>query len=216
MISSIQSVKIQPKCGLASGVIAPFDAVKPWHLCCFSRLATWLGNRPRFRLAEVEGWLQARKPIRNCVNLAEGSVAACDRRIEQRSVMTVKTYIEDHCIPEFVNKRKPGTRRGYLQILRAPVLPALGAKERAGGMGERLKPAVLKTVLPSLSSMQSIENTGHPRFLFALFCQVLVPNVAVNLGGKGGHTSTLSRGSQGRRLGRRVVLIKSCAVSSPT
>jgi hypothetical protein len=29
--------------------------------------------------------------------------------------------------------------------------------------------------------MQSIENAGHPRFLFALFCQVLVPNVAVML-----------------------------------
>ena len=46
-----------------------------------------------------------------------------------RSVMTVKTYIEDHYIPEFVNKRKPGTRRGYLQILKAHVLPALGAME---------------------------------------------------------------------------------------
>jgi integrase len=43
--------------------------------------------------------------------------------------MTVKTYIEDHYIPEFVNKRKPGTRRGYLQILKAHVLPALGAME---------------------------------------------------------------------------------------
>ena len=30
-------------------------------------VATWLGNRPRFRLAEVEGWLQARKPSQNCV-----------------------------------------------------------------------------------------------------------------------------------------------------
>lgn len=46
-----------------------------------------------------------------------------------RSVMTVKTYIEDLYIPEFVNKRKPGTRRGYLQILKAHVLPALGAME---------------------------------------------------------------------------------------
>ena len=46
-----------------------------------------------------------------------------------RSVITVKTYIEDHYIPEFVNRRKPGTRRGYLQILKAHVLPALGAME---------------------------------------------------------------------------------------
>ena len=48
-------------------------------------VATWLGNRPRFRLAEVEGWLQARKPSQNCVNLADGSVAARDRRIKQMS-----------------------------------------------------------------------------------------------------------------------------------
>jgi hypothetical protein len=48
-------------------------------------------------------------------------------------------------------------------------------------MGERLKPPVLKTVLPSLPSTQSIENTGQPRFLFALFCQVLALNVAVML-----------------------------------
>jgi len=46
-----------------------------------------------------------------------------------RPVMTVKAYIEDHYIPEFVNKRKPGTRRGYLQILKAHVLPAFGAME---------------------------------------------------------------------------------------
>ena len=100
------------------------------------------------------------------------------------------------------DKRKPGTRRGYLQILKAHVLPALGAMEldqvtrrdvqllinrlhnqskarhtrdnvrnlirslfrqevicgckllkgRAGGMGERLKPAVLKTVSPERGS----------------------------------------------------------------
>jgi hypothetical protein len=31
-----------------------------------------------------EGWPQARKPSQNCVNLADGSVAACDRRIKQR------------------------------------------------------------------------------------------------------------------------------------
>ena len=48
-------------------------------------VATWLGNRPRFRLAEVEAWLQARKPSQNCVNLADGSVAARDRRIKQMS-----------------------------------------------------------------------------------------------------------------------------------
>jgi integrase len=46
-----------------------------------------------------------------------------------RAVITVKTYIEDHYIPEFVNNRKPSTRRAYLQILRARVLPALGAME---------------------------------------------------------------------------------------
>ena len=45
-------------------------------------VATWLGNRPRFRLSEVEAWLQARKPTQNCVNLADGSVAARDRRIK--------------------------------------------------------------------------------------------------------------------------------------
>ena len=48
-------------------------------------VATWLGNRPRFRLAEVEVWLQARKPNQNCANLADGSVAAGDRRIKQMS-----------------------------------------------------------------------------------------------------------------------------------
>ena len=46
-----------------------------------------------------------------------------------RAVMTVKTCIEDHYIPEFVNKRKPGARRGYLQILKAHVLPVFGAIE---------------------------------------------------------------------------------------
>ncbi len=46
-----------------------------------------------------------------------------------RAVMTVKAYIENHYIPEFVNKRKPGTRRGYLQILKAHVLPGFGAME---------------------------------------------------------------------------------------
>ena len=46
-----------------------------------------------------------------------------------RALMTVKTYIEDRYIPEFVNKRKPGTRRGYLQILNAHVLPVFGAME---------------------------------------------------------------------------------------
>lgn len=46
-----------------------------------------------------------------------------------RAVMTVKAYVEDHYIPEFVNKRKPGTRRGYLQILNAHVLPGFGAME---------------------------------------------------------------------------------------
>src|ERR1035441_8067974 len=163
-------------------------------------VATWLGNRPRFRLAEVEGWLQARKPSQNCVNLADGSVAARDRRIKQmsrrchqeghvrlrddvkrpywqglyrirsedqpagkwksenlgykdeitkrqaqrrlqaiisrveleivrrpRSVMTVKGYVEDHYIPEFVSKRKPSTRLAYLQILKARIVPNLGA-----------------------------------------------------------------------------------------
>jgi hypothetical protein len=46
-----------------------------------------------------------------------------------RAVMMVKTYLEDHFIPEFVNKRKPGTRRGYLQILKAHVLYVFGAME---------------------------------------------------------------------------------------
>ena len=46
-----------------------------------------------------------------------------------RAVITVKTYAEDHYIPEFVNKLKPGTRRGYLQILKAHVFPAFGSME---------------------------------------------------------------------------------------
>ena len=165
-------------------------------------VATWIGNRPRFRFAEAEGWLHARKPIQDCVNLADGSVAARDRRIKQMSrrchqeghvrlrddvkrpywqglyrvrsgdqsgakwksenlgykdeitkrqaqrrfqkiiskmesvivctprvVITVKTYVEDHYIPEFVSNRKPSTRRAYLQILKARVLPSLGAME---------------------------------------------------------------------------------------
>ena len=48
---------------------------------------------------------------------------------QPRLVMTVKGYVEDHYIPEFVSKRKPSTRRAYLQILKAHVLPALGAME---------------------------------------------------------------------------------------
>jgi len=48
---------------------------------------------------------------------------------QPRSVMTVKGYVEDHYIPEFVSKRKPSTRRAYLQILKARILPALGAME---------------------------------------------------------------------------------------
>ena len=48
-------------------------------------------------------------------------------------------------------------------------------------MGERLKPAVLKTISASLHSTQIIENNGQPRFQFALFCLVLAPNVAVML-----------------------------------
>jgi hypothetical protein len=62
-------------------------------------VACWVGNRPRFKLADVEIWLQARKPTSTCDNLASGSVV-----------------VRDHYIPEFVNKRKPGTRRGYLQM----------------------------------------------------------------------------------------------------
>jgi hypothetical protein len=46
-----------------------------------------------------------------------------------RAVMTVKTYVENHDIPEFVNKRKPRARRGYLQILKAHVLPGFGTAE---------------------------------------------------------------------------------------
>ncbi len=44
-----------------------------------------------------------------------------------RAVMTVNGYVEDHYIPEFVSNRKPSTRQAYLQILKAHVLPALGA-----------------------------------------------------------------------------------------
>jgi len=48
---------------------------------------------------------------------------------QPRLVMTVKGYVEDHYIPEFVSKRKPSMRRAYLQILKAHVLPTLGAME---------------------------------------------------------------------------------------
>jgi len=40
-----------------------------------------------------------------------------------RPVITVKAFVEDGCVPEFVNNWKPGTRRGYLQITNAHVLP---------------------------------------------------------------------------------------------
>jgi integrase len=165
-------------------------------------VACWIGNRPRFKLADVEIWLQARKPSPNCDNLAGGSASVRDRRLKRmsrshsqtghvrlrtnvcrpywegffrqyseehpegvlkslklgfkeeisrkqaqsrlrkvilekefeivrhpQSVMTVKNYVEDHYIPEFVTKRKPSTCRAYLQILQARVLPALGAME---------------------------------------------------------------------------------------
>jgi len=48
---------------------------------------------------------------------------------QPRSVMTVKGCVEDHYIPEFVTKRKPSTRRAYLQILKAHIVPVLGAME---------------------------------------------------------------------------------------
>lgn len=46
-----------------------------------------------------------------------------------RSVMTVNAYVGDHYIPEFVSKRKPSTRLAYLQILKARIVPTLGAME---------------------------------------------------------------------------------------
>ena len=46
-----------------------------------------------------------------------------------RPVVTVKAFVEDHYVPEFAINRKRGTRRGYLQIIHAPVLPTLGAQE---------------------------------------------------------------------------------------
>jgi hypothetical protein len=48
-------------------------------------VACWVGNRPPFKLADVEIWLQARKPNSTCDNLAKGSVVARDRRIKQMS-----------------------------------------------------------------------------------------------------------------------------------
>jgi len=109
-------------------------------------VATWLGNRPRFKLAEVEGWLRSegqpggKWKSENLGYKDEITKRQTQRRFQKiiskmeseiirlpRSVMTVKTYIEDHYIPEFVNKRKPGTRRDYLRILKAHMLRALGA-----------------------------------------------------------------------------------------
>ena len=165
-------------------------------------VACWVGNRPRFKLADVETWLQSRKPNSTCDNLTAGGVAARDRRIRQmsrrchqhghvrlrkdakrqywqglyrvrtddgqiskwksevlgykdeitkrqaqrrlqtiiskeeseivrtpRPVITVKAFVKDHYVPEFVNNRKPGTRRGYLQIINAHVLPNFGPQE---------------------------------------------------------------------------------------
>ena len=56
-----------------------------------------------------------------------------------------------------------------------------GQLARRGGMGERLKPAVLKALLISLLFPQAIEKTGQPRLHYALFCQGLRSNVAVVL-----------------------------------
>ena len=67
---------------------------------------------------------QAQSRFQKIISKMESEIARTSR-----AVMTVKTYIENHYIPEFVNKRKPGTRRGYLQILKAHVLPGFGTME---------------------------------------------------------------------------------------
>ncbi|MGD0663257.1 MAG: site-specific integrase [Syntrophorhabdales bacterium] len=67
---------------------------------------------------------QAQRRLQKTISKMESEIVRTPR-----AVMTVKTYIEDHYIPEFVNKRKPGTRRGYLQILKAHMLPVFGAME---------------------------------------------------------------------------------------
>jgi integrase len=67
---------------------------------------------------------QAQRRFQKIISAMESEIVRTPR-----AVMTVKTYVEDHYIPEFVNKRKPGTRRGYLQILNAHVLPGFGPKE---------------------------------------------------------------------------------------
>lgn len=43
--------------------------------------------------------------------------------------MTVKQYIEEHYVKNFLPNLKPGTRRGYTQIINTHILPQLGSME---------------------------------------------------------------------------------------
>lgn len=46
-----------------------------------------------------------------------------------RSEITVDAYVGNHYIPEFVTKRKPSTRLAHLQIIKAHIVPTLGAMD---------------------------------------------------------------------------------------
>ena len=67
---------------------------------------------------------QAKRRLQAIISRVESEIVRLPR-----SVMTVNAYVEDHYKPEFVCKRKPSTRRAYLQILNAHIVPTLGAME---------------------------------------------------------------------------------------
>jgi hypothetical protein len=67
---------------------------------------------------------QAQRRLQTIISRVESEIVRLPR-----SVMTVNTYVEDHYIPEFVSKRKPSTHLAYLQILKARIVPTLGAME---------------------------------------------------------------------------------------
>ena len=67
---------------------------------------------------------QAQRRLQTIISRVESEIVRLPR-----SVMTVNAYVEDHYKPEFVSKRKPSTRLAYLQILKAHIVPTLGAME---------------------------------------------------------------------------------------
>ena len=90
-------------------------------------VAIWVGNRPKFKLAEVEAWFQARKPIQNCANHTDGSVAARDRRIKQ---MSRRCHQEGH-----VRLRKDVKRPYWQGLYRVRSVDRPGGKWKSENLG---------------------------------------------------------------------------------